>query len=276
MERVVAPNGVVFYRSELIPCIHGFSTRIGGVSYYEHTKGLNLVYDRGDEPQIVLENLRLFSDALEIDREDIISVSQIHSSTVRYVNYENRGEGYFRDELFPCDGYLTDDPDICLGVRTADCVPVLLYAPANDSFDGAVAAVHAGWRGTSLGIVREAVERLYLMGADLKDIKAAIGPSIGACCYSVRKDFYDAFMSSAGRSLTEEFVTPVGEDHWVADLKGANRRILEMCGVVSENIDVSDMCTCCRPDEFYSHRYSKGKRGTMLSVITKAYPKKGI
>lgn len=276
MERIVAKNGVTFYRSDIIPCIHGFSTRIGGISQLSHTKGLNLGFDRGDSRETVLENLALFSDALGIDSKGIISVSQIHSSTVRYVNRENRGEGIFTEELLPCDAYVTDDTDIVLGVRTADCVPILLYAPSSDGSDGAVAAVHAGWRGTALGIIKEAVRKLVLMGVDVTEIKAAIGPSIGSCCYSVKKDFYDSFKACAGLELTKKFVTAVGEDRWVADLKGVNREILQRCGVLSENIDVCDICTCCNAEEFYSHRFSRGKRGTMLSVITKSNRKRGF
>lgn len=276
MKRVISPNGVVYYRSELIPCIHGFSTRIGGVSQLAHTKGLNLGLDCGDSRETVLENLELFSDALGIDSRSIISVSQIHSSKIRTVNSENRGEGFFKEELCPCDGYITDGYDITLGVRTADCVPVLLYASENNRFSGAVAAVHAGWRGTALGIVKEAVDQLCLMGARVADIKAAIGPSIGSCCYCVKADFYESFLRSAGKALTSAFVNPVGEGKWVADLKGANRQILHDSGIPYENIDVCDECTCCNSEDFFSHRFSKGKRGTMLSVITKSRSKGDI
>lgn len=269
MQRVCAKNGVVYYCSEIIPCIHGFSTRIGGVSRLPHTESLNLGVERGDSKEIVLENLSLFSDALGVDAKSIISVSQIHSSNIRRVTYENKGEGFYIDEKESCDGYVTAESDITLGIRTADCVPILFYAPPSGDFDGAVAAIHAGWRGTALGIAKKAIDELCLIGAEVSNIKAAIGPSIGSCCYTVRSDFYESFKNTAGQTLTDEFVLPVGEDRWVADLKGANRRILEERGVLPENIDICDICTCCEPKEFYSHRYSHGVRGTMLSVITK-------
>ncbi len=269
MQRVCAENGVVYYRSEIIPCIHGFSTRIGGVSHLPHTEGLNLGVERGDSRETVLENLRLFSEALGIDAKSVISVSQIHSANIRRVTEDNRGEGFYKNEEMSCDGYVTQCPDVTLGVRTADCVPILLYAPPSASFDGAVAAVHAGWRGTALGIAAEAVRELCRMGAEVSSIKTAIGPSIGSCCYCVKEDFYESFRKNAGDTLTEEFVIPTGENKWVADLRGANRRILVDSGLTPENIDVCEICTCCEPKEFYSHRYSHGIRGTMLSVITK-------
>lgn len=269
MQRVCAENGVVYYRSEIIPCIHGFSTRIGGVSRLSHTESLNLGVGRGDNKETVLQNLQLFSEALEIDEESVISVSQVHSAYIRCVTAENRGEGFYKDEKESCDGYVTEDSDITLGIRTADCVPILFYAPPRDDFNGAVAATHAGWRGTAAEIAEKAVIKLCCLGAEVSDIKVAVGPSIGSCCYSVRSDFYESFKQTAGKALTDEFVLPAGEDRWVADLNGANRRILESCGVLPENIDICEICTCCEPKEFYSHRYSHGIRGTMLSVITK-------
>lgn len=267
MERTVARNGVVYYRSNLIPCIHGFSTRIGGVSRLPHTASLNLGLERGDDRETVTENLSLFSDALGVECENIVSVSQIHSTKIRYITEKERGEGFFCPETEACDGYITDRRGVALGVRTADCVPILLYAPPTENFSGAVSALHAGWRGTAAGIAREAVEKLSKMGAEVSLIKAAIGPAIESCCYTVKADFYSEFKEKAGVLLTETYVTAVSDGVWKADLKGANREILTECGLLDKNIDVCDRCTCCEPNEFFSHRYSKGLRGTMLSVI---------
>lgn len=274
MRRICAENRVVYYCSDIIPCIHGFSTRIGGISSCTHTKGLNLAFGRGDDRETVLENLRLFSAALGIEPEGVISVSQVHSDNIRFVGEDNRGEGYYREELEHCDGYVTDENNITLGIKTADCVPILLYAPTNGTFGGGVAAVHAGWRGTALGIVKKAVHRLCDMGAVPSEIKVAIGPSIGSCCYLVREDFYKSFCSIAGRELTELFVLPVGDGQWTADLKGVNIKMLCDSGILRENIDACALCTCCHCEEFYSHRFSNGKRGTMLSVITKETQKR--
>lgn len=271
MRRIVAGNGVTFYRSELIPCPHGFSTRLGGVSKLPHTASLNLGVDRGDEKETVLENLRLFADAVGVPMQEIISVSQIHSDKVRTVTKENCGEGFFKAETELCDGYIAQSKGVVLGIRTADCVPVLIYAPPHKDFDGAVMALHAGWRGTALGIVTKAVEKAKALGADPKEMRAAIGPSIGKCCYEVREDFYNKFLEMAGRELTEKYVHPKSGESGVyfADLKSVNRELLLRAGLPSENIDVSALCTCCCPDEFFSHRFSGGLRGTMLSIIAK-------
>ena len=266
MERVVAENGVVFYRSKIIPCIHGFSTRLGGVSVLPHTASLNLGVDRGDSTETVIENLGRFANALGIDAEGIISVSQIHSVKIRRVDASHRGEGFYKKETEACDGYFSFSPQISLGVRTADCVPVLLYAEKKDG-SSAVAALHAGWRGTAGGIVKSAVEEFLSEGFDADTVRAAIGPAIGRCCYTVKNDFYATFLEAAGKKITDEFVHPVADGVWAADLKGANKKMLEVLGVLPENIDVSSECTCCNSNEFFSHRYSHGHRGTMLSVI---------
>ena len=268
MERIVAKNGVVFYRSELIPTAHGFSTRLGGVSLLPHTKELNLGFSRGDDEDTVLENLERFSSAVGVDAESIISVTQIHSDKIRTVDINNIGEGYFVSECDACDGYITEAPGVTVGVKTADCVPILLYAPPADGFGGAVSAVHSGWRGTALAIAAKAIERLVGLGANKNNIIAAIGPSIGGCCYTVKKDFYESFLNAAGKELTERFVLPVSDGIWRVDLKSVNKQTLIDCGLNEENIDVSDACTCCMNEEFYSHRAMNGIRGTMLSVIS--------
>lgn len=268
MERVVAENNVVYYRSELIPCVHAFSTRLGGVSALPHTESMNLAFGRGDDRETVIENLRLFAEAVGFEAENTVSVDQVHSDRIRQISRTNFGEGYFKESLESCDGYISTEPDAVIGVKTADCVPILIYAPPNGSFGGAVMALHAGWRGTALGIASKAVERAVSLGATASEMKVAIGPSIGKCCYEVRDDFYAEFCKHAGRELTEKYVTPCNDgEHFLADLKGANRELLERSGVLSLNIDVSKTCTCCEPDEFFSHRYTGGVRGTMLAVI---------
>jgi YfiH family protein len=269
MIKIVSENGVVYYRSKLIPCTHGFSTRIGGVSEFKHTFALNLGIGRDDPNDIVLKNLELFSKALEIDPHSVISATQIHSAIVRIVGSEDCGEGYYFPTKEACDGYVSNQKGIALGIRTADCVPILLYAPKNDNSEEIISAVHAGWRGTNKNIVSCAIDRMVDMGAKTEDIKAAIGPSIGSCCYEVSKDFFDVFCDTLGKETAECFIRPSSENegHFMADLKNINRYQLEACGIRNENIDVANICTCCDPKEFYSHRYSGEARGTMLSLI---------
>lgn len=270
MIRVVSENGVVYYRSNLIPCIHGFSTRIGGVSDLKHTFSLNLGIGRDDTDETVLKNLELFSNALGISSRSVISATQIHSSIVRTVGVKDCGEGYYFPSKEACDGYVSNQKGIALGIRTADCVPILFYAPKNDNSEEIISAVHAGWRGTHKNIVSCAIDRMVEMGANPKDIKVAIGPSIASCCYEVSEDFFKAFCDTLGKKNAELFIKPSSEkkDHFMADLQNINRYQLKECGILGENIDVANICTCCNPKEFYSHRYSGESRGTMLSLIS--------
>ncbi|MCI8386952.1 MAG: peptidoglycan editing factor PgeF [Clostridiales bacterium] len=263
-KRITADNGVVYFRSELITCPHGFASRIGGVSEKPHTSSLNLAFGRGDDDSIVLENLRLFSDAVGVDAESVVSLHQIHSSSVLYADESMRGEGYFIKTERECDGYVTDQTGITLGVKTADCVPILFHDPTAKL----VGAVHAGWRGSFAGIAGVCVDKLISLGAKPENIRAAIGPAIHYCCYEVGDDFIEAAAAFAGREAAERFVTkPSGSKRYHADIIGMNEYILHGRGLVPENIDVCDYCTNDHPELFYSHRYSHGVRGTMLSVI---------
>lgn len=260
---ITAENGVKYIRSTMLTAKHGFATRIGGVSKEAHTASLNLSFDRGDEDKTVIENLRLFSDAVGVSAESVISHPQIHSTNVMYADESNAGEGYFVKTDVGLDGYVTDKKGVTLGVKTADCVPVLL----EDAGAGVIAAVHAGWRGTAAGIAREAVMKMVSLGANTADIKVAIGPAINYCCYEVGEDFRESVKELAGSQLAAEFIRKSGEKLH-ADIVGLNRRILMEAGVRGRNIDLCRICTCCHPELFYSHRYSNGVRGTMLSVIT--------
>ncbi len=260
---ITAENGVKYIRSSMISAKHGFATRIGGISTAEHTATLNLSFDRGDDRDTVIENLRRFSDAVGISAESVISRPQIHSAKVMYADRSNCGEGYFVNSDEGLDGYVTDTAGVALGVKTADCVPILL----EDKEAGIVGAVHGGWRGTASGIAAEAVKKMTELGAKHENINVAIGPAIHFCCYEVGEDFYESVRSLAGNQLAAEFCRKLdGKLH--ADIVGLNRRILMEAGIQNRNIDVCRICTCCNPELFYSHRYSKGHRGTMLSVIS--------
>ena len=147
-----ARNGVVFVRSDLLRSNHAFSTRIGGISELSHTSALNLAFNRGDEEATVLENLNRFGEAAGFDPESVISLPQIHSTNIIDVDVSMRGEGYFKHPHTSCDGYVTTQKGVVLGVKTADCLPLLLEAEDGNGNVIAVSAIHAGWRGTIEGI----------------------------------------------------------------------------------------------------------------------------
>lgn len=255
-------KGVTFAYSPLIDVPHGFSTRLGGVSEAAHTSALNLAFGRGDERETVLRNLALFAAAVGVDEKSIISAPQIHSAIVRRVSAADAGRGYFTECDFSCDGYITTERGVTLGVKTADCVPILTCAKRGGE-TRAVCALHAGWRGTSARIVEAALGELFALGFAPSDIYAAIGPSIGSCCYEVGEDFYAAFDAQ----LRERFVIPTENGKYRADLRAANLALFESAGVPRQNVDVSEDCTYCRADLYYSHRRQNGIRGSMLSVI---------
>lgn len=254
-------NGVKFFRSDMIDCPHGFSTRIGGVSRAAHTATLNLAFGRGDGEPTVLENLRRFSGAVGIDPESVVSRPQIHSAEALYVDESNRGEGYYKKTPISSDGYVTDRPGVALGIKTADCVPILLYDPVS----GFIGAVHAGWRGTVAGIAVNCVERMRFHGSDPENIRAAVGAGICFDCYEVGEDFYGSVESARGAGFAKEFIREKG-GRLHADIIGMNAYLLREAGVW--HIDISSHCTCHEPELFYSHRASGGLRGTMLSVIS--------
>lgn len=275
-EKITAENGITYLRSSLLPCRHGFSTRLGGVSSLPHTSSLNLAFGRGDDEETVLENLNLFSEALGFSAEKTISVPQIHSADVRVVRESNAGQGYHKNAKDSFDGYVTDTEGLPIGVKSADCVPIL-FAWVK-MMDGekqvrAVGAVHAGWRGTVSKIAEEGVKNLCALGATPKEIYAAIGPCIHRCCYTVGEDVYAAVRDAFGADIQyKATMCELVDDEskkYLLDLVEINRYILESVGVPSENIDACDLCTCCNPELFYSHRASGGVRGTMLSVIVR-------
>lgn len=260
----------MFVKSNILRSPHAFATRRGGVSVQEHTKSLNLAFGRGDEDDTVLENLELFARDVGFDAKSIVSLPQIHSDKIFTVTGKNCGQGYFiREEIESGDGYVTGERGVTLGIKTADCVPILLEAE-KDGRIIAVGAVHAGWRGTVADIAGRCVERLvWEFGAERQTIRAAIGPCIHKCCYEVSKDLYCEVAQGLSEDMAKKFVQPsqTADGKYFCDLVAINRELLLCHGLIENNIDIVDECTCCNPEKYFSHRFSGGVRGTMLNVI---------
>lgn len=248
--------------SPLLSVPHGFSTRLGGVSE-GYLSSLNLGFRRGDEPENVRENYRRFCAATGTDMGRIVTTNQIHGDLVRPVT----GADAKADLLEPCaveaDGLVTDEPGLTLTVFSADCVPILLHDPVR----GVVAAVHAGWRGTAAAIAARAVEIMTARyGCRPGDIRAAIGPAIGACCFETDGDVPEAMERSLG-GLATPCIQSVGQGRYRVELKVINQKILVNAGLSEQLIDISQDCTCCAHDRYWSHRYTKGARGSQAAVI---------
>ena len=262
------------YRSALLDLpgiFHGFSTREGGVSRLPHTASMNAAFFRGDDDETVRRNLTILAAEASGLPEDpsllssLVCGPQVHGRTVRRVGPANGGEGILRDSPEPCDGYVTADPGVFPLIRVADCVPVLLAGIGEDGTP-VVGAVHAGWRGTVAGICAAAVGAMRDMGAVPSAIRAALGPSIHACCYVVGEDFREAVRAARGEAFAARHVFRDG-DRLRADLQSMNLEILLEAGLTEDAVDVSPACTCCRPEEFHSHRATGGRRGAMGAVI---------
>ena len=247
---------------------HGFSTRKGGVSK-EHLSSLNLGFNLGDEKEKVLENFRILGSLFEAKPEDFVLTQQTHSANVRHVGREDRGKGIFRERDYTdVDALMTDEEGVILSAFSADCVPILFY----DKGHRAIASCHSGWRGTHgriLARVIEAMQREF--SSKPEEIYIAIGPSICKNCYEVSEDVGEAFLDAfpALREMTKNAspIERVSEEKFHIDLWELNRWIALENSIPAENISISGYCTMERPDLFFSHRYSQGKRGVQGAFI---------
>lgn len=239
--------------------VHCFSTRYGGVSE-GHLAALNLGIHRGDKPENVRENYRILGQAVGFRPEELVFTKQVHSDIVVPVGRKDCGAGLEREVTQPRDGLMTNEPHVAVIAFSADCTPVLLLDPVRR----VVSAVHAGWRGTAAGIVYRAVEQMrQRYGCRPEDIRAAIGPCIGACCFETHRDVPDAMVSALG-PVALSAITPCGEKYQV-DLKQLNAIWLRQAGV--RRIDICPLCTACQPERFWSHRRVGNERGSLAAII---------
>ena len=241
--------------------VNGFSTRLGGVSPFPDGD-LNLAGFNEDSAENIYENRRRFLAAFGGDLR-LAAVWQVHGDVIKRVN----GPDDIGDSNDYADGIVSDLAGVLAGVKTADCVPVLIGDPVTGSF----AAVHAGWRGTVQTIVKKAVARMAeIYGADPKNMIAAICPAAGCANYEIGEDVITAFTENFTGS--EKYFTSKSRGHALVDLHLANRDQLLGCGVENDNISTAPFCTMERPDLFFSYRLEKkkyGKTGRLMSVIGK-------
>lgn len=253
---------------------HGFSTRKGGVSTVYGSKSLNLGWTKEDDPAFVAENRRRFLRGVCGDDAgcSLVGVRQVHSGIVRVVREgdgarEGRLQTAEGKAVLEGDGLVTDVPGVLLAVGTADCVPVLVV----DVEKKVVGAFHAGWRGTLAGIVEQGIATMTTeYGSRVEDLVAAVGPSIGACCYTVGEEVRAEFGRKFGYADSLFRLGDAGE--MLLDLWEANRRQLVDAGVGEARISVVGECTGCARDEdgvrrYFSHRGEKGVAGRMLNAV---------
>lgn len=238
---------------------NGFSTRLGGVSPFPEGD-LNLAGFDEDSDENIYENRRRFLRAFDGEWQ-LATVWQIHGDDIKDIN----ALADIANSEERADAVASDLAGVLAGVKTADCVPVLIGDPKT----GAFAAVHAGWRGTVSSIAAKAVKRLVdKYGADPADMVAAIGPAACGRNYEIGQDVIDAF--AANFEGSERYFTPTREGHALVDLHQANRDQLVSAGIKNNTIHTAPFCTMERVDLFFSYRLEKrtnGKTGRLLSVI---------
>jgi len=267
---------------ELPWLVHGFSTRLGGVSRHYGGSALNLGFTPEDSRASVVRNRQLFLKELGVANGrktwPLISLRQIHSDLIYRVDSPP-------DEPLAGDGLITDTAGLLVAVQAADCLPIILV----DKKRKAIGVFHAGWRGTVKRIVEKGVgEMRRHFRTDPKHIMAAIGPGVQSCCYDVGEELRIRFQAqfSYADSLFREVKEsdPVREKYPLLflsarapghsdlltklflDLKEANRQQLLDAGVLAKNIDSNFPCTACHTELLFSYRAEKGKTGRMMAV----------
>ncbi|WDH81517.1 peptidoglycan editing factor PgeF [Paenibacillus urinalis] len=254
--------------------ITGYTSRAGGVGT-EPYSSLNCAYHVGDNPEDVIENRRRIAEEIGIPAEAWTCGEQVHKSEIAIVTEADRGRGFLNREsaIQDTDGLLTNVRGVLLTSFYADCVPLYFYDPVNE----VVGLAHAGWKGTVQKIAERMIERMEEhYGSKRADIRTAIGPSIGSCCYEVDdyvmdrvKVLYeleqgkDEYEDSAYRKAHQ----PAPEGKSMLDLKEVNRHIMMKAGILPDHIECTSWCTSCHPELFFSYRKEGGITGRMASWI---------
>ncbi|HEY9060412.1 MAG TPA: peptidoglycan editing factor PgeF [Pseudobacteroides sp.] len=241
---------------------HGFTTRIGGVSTGE-CSSLNMGFNRKDTRENVLENYRRVAEVLNIDSRDMVLSKQVHDSKIKAVGEQDRGKGIFKEsDIQGYDGLMTNERSVALVTFYADCVPLLFFDPQKK----VIAESHSGWRGTLKEIAKETLISMNKeYGCLAQDIVAAVGPSIGKCCFEVGKEVYEEF--KAKHNDIDIFCEWLNDEKLKIDLQGIIKRTMVGQGVREENICMSEICTKCNNDIFFSHRGDSGRTGSLTAIM---------
>jgi YfiH family protein len=267
--------------SNLEEISHLFTTRMGGVSK-EHLWSMNLSFSRGDKAENVLENYKRISSVLGCDVGDIVSSHQTHTTNIRIVTSMDKGNGVTKElDYTDIDGLVTNEKGLALACFYADCVPLYFVDPIKK----VIGLAHSGWRGTVAGMGLDMVQKMQeVFGCDPKDIIAAIGPSICQDCYEISEEVAERFRQGM---WSEEVIKDLLDSIHISGIYGdkkllesgkepgkyqldlwlANLIVLCRAGIKLENIDITDVCTCCNPKYLYSHRASNGLRGNLAAFL---------
>ena len=236
--------------------ITAFSTERGCFNPSLPYDGFNITYYTDDDPKHISTCRKMLSMMLEISDEHLILPRQVHGTEIAEVTEQNVG-----DKFEGIDALITKLPRTCIGVSTADCVPNLIY----DTHVRAIAAVHAGWRGTAARIATKTIKTMkHRYASDPKNLKVVIGPSIGPVAFEVGDEVYDAFNEA---SFEMDKIAFKRDGKWHIDLWQANAIEIEKLGVPSENIEISGICTYQQHRDFFSARRLGIKSGRIYTGI---------
>lgn len=249
---------ITFPKLDKAGLVHGFSTRIGGVSEGIYAS-MNLSYTCGDDEEKVDENFRRIGKAIGFKSENLVFSNQIHKTDIAVVTSENCGS-----VMTNMDGLVTKEKGVPLYTGYVDCVPLFFYDPEKK----VAGMAHSGWRGT---VGRIGANMIEVMGrefaCDVKDIVAAVGPSICQDCYEISEDVALEFIHEFQELPQESYLIEKGNGKFQLDLWKVNEHILKEAGITEEHLDVTDVCTCCNHKLLFSHRASKGKRGNLGGFV---------
>ncbi len=226
----------------------------------EKNYSFSMALHTGENAVEIVENRKLFSSKMHNNNNNLhyIVANQTHSDHIKVIKeLKTKGWDSLNDAIEDCDALITNEKGIVLTILTADCVPILLF----DREKEVIAAIHAGWKGTSLEIVAKTVKRMIKeFNTNPKDIVAGIAPSIGRCCYEVGEDVAKHFFN------IPKAYSKNGEKYML-DLPYLNEEQLLNCGVKKENIELSNICTACEVNRFFSYRKENGCSGRFMSMV---------
>jgi len=249
---------VDFYRfkkfSDTSGCVHAVTTKSSEESY-----AFSLALHTGEDKESIVNNRNKMASKLGWKEQvHFVVANQTHSDHIEIIeSQKSQGWQSVEDAVAHCDALITDQKDVALCMMTADCVPILLL----DAHKGVIAAVHAGWRGTKEKIVAKTVMKMIeTFDSNPKDIIAGVAPSIGRCCYEVGKEVSEHFFE-----MPKAY--DISAQKYMLDLPYINKRQLLSVGLEESNIQMSDICTACEVDRFFSYRKEQGCSGRFMSMI---------
>jgi len=258
MFRLVENGSLKYYKIDAFEGAtkHCFTTRMGGVSENEFSS-MNLRFNCDDKEENVLKNFEIICSEIDINYKDLVLSKQVHEDEIIKVTEKDKGNGIiYPNKYESADGLITGERGVPLATFYADCVPLMFL----DKTEGVIAMSHSGWKGTVKNIAGKTVDTFVSdYNCKRENIIAAVGPSIGACCFEVGDEVAEIFSERFGDTVLEK------HEKWHVNLQKTIHMELKNAGV--ENITMADICTSCNSELLFSHRASKGRRGNLAAIM---------